>query len=106
MNYIITNIEDFDAIKFVNDLKKRHGLQACNNYRKYMFELKTQSENSFLLSELDHNIKNIIIMTIKADGTPSLFIAGLDTRRIYKYTVNNDKWTRKRVTERELMQYE
>ena len=51
MNYELMDIEDFNAIKFANDIKKSRGLQACNNYKKCMFELKVQSENSFHLSE-------------------------------------------------------
>ena len=46
------DIEDFDAIKFANDIKKSRGLQACNNYKKCMFELKVQSENSFFYLNL------------------------------------------------------
>lgn len=71
-----------------------------------MFELKVQSENSFLLSELDHALNKVIRLVIAPDGTPTLFTLKLDSGRIYKYMVNNHKWTRKRVTEKELMQYE
>lgn len=52
MNYELMDIEDFDAIKFANDIKKSRGLQACNNYKKCMFELKVQSENSFFYLNL------------------------------------------------------
>ncbi len=29
MNYELMDIEDFNAIKFANDIKKSRGLQAC-----------------------------------------------------------------------------
>lgn len=100
MNYELMNIEDFDAYKLADDIKKKHGLQACNNYKKCMFELRVQSENSFLLSELDNNSKNIVRVMITPDGTPTLFTLRADNKRIYKYTVNNYKWNRKRIIER------
>ena len=106
MNYELMDIEDFNAIKFANDIKKSRGLQACNNYKKCMFELRAQSENSFLLSELDHALNKVIRLVIAPDGTPTLFTLKLDNGRIYKYMVNNHKWTRKRVTEKELINYE
>ena len=100
MNYELMNIEDFDAYKLADDIKKKHGLQACNNYKRCMFELRVQSENSFLLSELDHAINKLIRIMITPDGTPTLFTLNADTGKIYKYTVNNYKWNRKRIIER------
>ena len=100
MNYELMNIEDFDAYKLADDIKKKHGLQTCNNYKRCMFELRVQSENSFLLSELDNNSKNIVRIMIAPDGTPTLFTLKLDNGRIYKYMVNNHKWTRKHIIER------
>lgn len=100
MNYELMSIEDFDAYKVANDIKKKHGVQACNNYKRCMFELRVQSENSFLLSELDNNSKNIVRIMIAPDGTPTLFTLKLDNGRIYKYMVNNHKWTRKHIIER------
>lgn len=35
-----------------------------------------------------------------ADGTPTLFTLRTDNKRIYKYMVNNHKWTRKHIIER------
>lgn len=94
------NIEDFDAYKLADDIKKKHGLQACNNYKRCMLELRVQSENSFLLSELDHALNKVIRLVIAPDGTPTLFTLKLDNGRIYKYMVNNHKWTRKHIIER------
>lgn len=87
-------------------LKKAVVYRLAITIKKCMFELKVQSENSFLLSELDHALNKVIRLVIAPDGTPTLFTLKLDNGRIYKYMVNNHKWTRKRVTERELMQYE
>ena len=100
MNYELMNIEDFDAYKLADDIKKKHGLQACNNYKRCMLELRVQSENSFLLSELDHALNKVIRLVIAPDGTPTLFTLKLDNGRIYKYMVNNHKWTRKHIIER------
>lgn len=94
------NIEDFDAYKVANDIKKKHGVQVCNNYKRCMLELRVQSENSFLLSELDHALNKVIRLFIAPDGTPTLFTLKLDNGRIYKYMVNNHKWTRKHIIER------
>lgn len=105
MNYKIMGIEDFSAIEFTNDLKKKYGLKACNNFQRCMFELRIQSEGSFLLSELDHNNKNVVRMMVAPDGTPTLFIMGFDTKCIYEYTVNNYKWTRKHITLRDVNQW-
>lgn len=101
MNYELMNIEDFDAYKLADDIKKKHGLQACNNYKRCMLELRVQSENSFLLSELDHALNKVIRLVIAPDGTPTLFTLKLDNGRIYKYMVNNHKWTRKHIIEKE-----
>ena len=106
MNYELMDIEDFNAIKFANDIKKKHGVQACNNYKRCMFELRIQSENSFLLSELGHAINKLIRIMITPDGTPTLFTLNADTGKIYKYMVNNHKWTRKHITSKDMMQYE
>lgn len=105
MNYEIMVLEDFNAIKFTNGLKKKYGLKACNNFKRCMLELRIQSEDSFLLSELDHNNKKIVRIMITSDGTPTLFIVGFDTKRIYKYTVNNHKWSRKHITLRDVNQW-
>lgn len=32
MNYEIMGLEDFNAIKFTNGLKKKYGLEACKNF--------------------------------------------------------------------------
>ncbi len=106
MNYQIKNIKDFDAYKLADDIKTKHGLQACNNYKRCMLEFRTQSENSFLLSELDHAINKLIRIMITPDGTPTLFTLNADTGKIYKYMVNNHKWTRKHITIKDMMQYE
>lgn len=105
MNYEIMGLEDFNAIKFTNGLKKKYGLEACKNFQRCMFELRIQSENTSLLSELDHNNKNIVRMMVASDGTPTLLIVGFDTKCIYEYTVNNHKWIRKHITLRDVNQW-
>ena len=96
---MLMNIEDFDAYKLADDIKKKHGIQACNNYKRCMLELRVQSENSFLLSELDNNSKNIVRIMIAPDGTPTIMICTINNRNIYVYSVHNYSWKKELIAD-------
>lgn len=93
------NIKDFNAYKFANDIKKKYGQQACNNFRKCMYELRKQSENSSLFSELDNPTKKLIRIAAAPNGTPTLLVCTTDNMNIYAYSVHNYSWAKELIAD-------
>ena len=57
MNYELMDIEDFNAIKFANDIKKSRGLQACTLWTWLNLSFLRSLKGSWNLKKVDHRLE-------------------------------------------------
>lgn len=93
------NIKDFDICNFANDIEKKYGQQASNKLKKCMYELRKQSENSSLFSELNNSTNSLVKIAVAPDGTPTIMICTINNRNIYVYSVHNYSWNKELIAD-------